>query len=62
MVSNFDLRYLSVPIFMAHVIPMASKSAFIRSGVRMIIRLPRELVTLRGAKGRLLFLFYFNDF
>ena len=45
---------------MAHVIQMASKSAFIR--VRMIIRLPRDLVTLRRAKGRLLFLFYFNDF
>ena len=34
---------------------MASNSAFIR--VYMIIRLPVKLVTVRGAKGRLLFLF-----
>ena len=58
MVSNFDLEYLSVPIFLAHLLQMASNSAFIRA--YMIIRLPVKLVTLRrggGTKGRLLFLF-----
>ena len=45
-----------VSIFLAHLLQMASNSAFIR--VHMIIRLPVKLVTLKGAKGRLLFLFW----
>ena len=53
--SNFDLEYLSVPIFLAHLLQVGSNSAFIK--VYMTIRLPVKLVTLRGAKGRLLFLF-----
>ena len=49
MVSNFDLEYLSVPIFLAYLLQMASNSAFIR--VYMIIRLPVKLVTLRRGGG-----------
>ena len=45
-----------VSIFLAHLLQMAINSAFIR--VHMIIRLPVKLVTLKGAKGRLLFLFW----
>ena len=56
MVSNFDLEYLSVPVFLAHLLQMASNSASILEYV-MIIRLPDKLVTLKGGKGRLLFLF-----
>ena len=59
MVSNFCFGYLSVPIFLTHLIQMAGNSAFIR--VCMIIRLSVKLVTLRVAKERRLFLFYFND-
>ena len=46
-------------MFLAHLIQMASNSAFIRASI--IIRLPVTLVTFRGANGRPLFLFYFND-